>query len=112
MTDPLATTTVTTTGPLSAEGQRTLAALQTAATEVLDRKHRLGHYAVIWQDGKPTLSGGDRLSERQWLLADKTALERLLVHTPEKARLTRMSTLARLKHIDAMLAQLPAEPQT
>ena len=65
MTDPLATTTVTTTGPLSAEGQRTLAALQTAATEVLERKHRLGHYAVIWQDGKPVLTGEDAPSTNE-----------------------------------------------
>jgi hypothetical protein len=24
-----------------------------------DRKHRLGHYAVIWQDGKPVAIGED-----------------------------------------------------
>ena len=42
-----------------------LAALQTAATEVLDRKHRLGHYAVIWQDGKPVLTGEDAPSTNE-----------------------------------------------
>jgi hypothetical protein len=26
----------------------------------LDRKKRLGQYAVVWQDGQPTIIGGDK----------------------------------------------------
>lgn len=32
--------------------QRGLEALQAAVREALDRKRRLGQYAVIWRDGK------------------------------------------------------------
>lgn len=41
------------------ETQKALEALQQVATETLDRKRRLGHYAVIWQDGKPVAIGED-----------------------------------------------------
>lgn len=92
---------------LSAEGQRALSALQTAATRALERKARLGQYAVIWRDGQPITSGPESISERDWLLADKAFNERMLAETPESARLTRMSTEARIKHIDSLLAQLP-----
>jgi hypothetical protein len=37
-----------------------LAALQAAVTSALDRKRRLGHYAVVWQDGRPVAIGEDR----------------------------------------------------
>lgn len=37
---------------LSRDDQRALDALRTAVTEALERKRRLGQYAVIWQDGK------------------------------------------------------------
>lgn len=33
-------------------GTRTLAVLRQAVGEALDRKRRLGQYAVFWQDGK------------------------------------------------------------
>jgi hypothetical protein len=36
---------------LSIEDQRALDALRTAVTKALDRKRRLGQYAVIWRDG-------------------------------------------------------------
>ena len=38
--------------PLSTEDQRTLDVLRRAVTEALDRKRRLGQYAVIWRDGQ------------------------------------------------------------
>ena len=38
-----------TPGPVSAQ---TLAVLRRAVAEALDRKRRLGQYAVFWQDGK------------------------------------------------------------
>ena len=37
---------------LSAEDQRALDALRAAVAEALDRKRRLGQYAVIWRDGQ------------------------------------------------------------
>jgi hypothetical protein len=37
---------------LSADDQLVLDALRTAVAEALERKRRLGQYAVIWQDGK------------------------------------------------------------
>ena len=33
----------------------TLAALKKAVANELDRKRRLGHYAVVWRDGQPAL---------------------------------------------------------
>jgi hypothetical protein len=41
------------------ETQKALEILQRVATETLDRKRRLGHYAVIWQDGRPVAIGED-----------------------------------------------------
>jgi hypothetical protein len=37
---------------LSAEDQRALDALRSAVAETLERKRRLGQYAVIWEDGQ------------------------------------------------------------
>jgi hypothetical protein len=37
---------------LSADDQLVLDALRTAVAEALERKRRLGQYAVIWQDGR------------------------------------------------------------
>ena len=39
--------------------QEMLNSLRAAVTETLERKRRLGQYAVIWKDGKPELAGGD-----------------------------------------------------
>lgn len=91
---------------LSVEGQRTLAALQKAVSRALERKARLGQYAVVWRDGRPAILD-ESISERDYLLADKAFNERMLAETPENARLTRMSTEARIKHIESLLAKLP-----
>ena len=37
---------------LSPEDQRALDALRSAVAEALERKRRLGQYAVIWRDGQ------------------------------------------------------------
>jgi len=37
---------------LSADDQRALDALRSAVAEALERKRRLGQYAVIWRDGQ------------------------------------------------------------
>lgn len=47
----------------SAEGQRQLESLRQAVTNTLDRKRRLGQYAVVWQDGKPVRIGADAPSQ-------------------------------------------------
>lgn len=39
--------------------QLMLESLRTTAAETLERKRRLGQYAVIWQDGRPVLVGDD-----------------------------------------------------
>jgi len=36
-----------------------LECLRQTAAQTLERKRRLGHYAVIWQDGGPVLVGDD-----------------------------------------------------
>jgi len=41
----------------SFEGKEQLAVLQRAVDKALDRKRRLGQYAVIWEAGKPVLRG-------------------------------------------------------
>ena len=41
------------------KNRKTLATLQKAVSKTLDRKRRLGHYAVLWKDGKVVLEGED-----------------------------------------------------
>ena len=48
---------------ISPEAQKTLAALRKAVADTLERKRRLGHYAVIWRDGKPMFIGDDAPSD-------------------------------------------------
>ena len=43
---------MTTLPSLSAEDQQALDALRSAVTEALERKRRLGQYAVIWRHGR------------------------------------------------------------
>ena len=43
----------------SKEGQVMLDSLQKAITHALEKKRRLGQYAVIWRDGKPVMMGED-----------------------------------------------------
>jgi hypothetical protein len=42
---------------ISPKAKKSLAALTQAVTNELDRKRRLGHYYVIWQDGRPIAIG-------------------------------------------------------
>ena len=44
---------------ISPDAQKTLEALRKAVANTLDRKRRLGHYAVVWRDGKPVAIGED-----------------------------------------------------
>ncbi len=43
----------------SPEGQRQLESLRRAVAHALERKRRLGQYAVIWRNGKPATEGED-----------------------------------------------------
>jgi hypothetical protein len=43
----------------SAEGQKQLDALRQAVGKTLEKKRRLGQYAVTWQNGKPVVTGDD-----------------------------------------------------
>ncbi len=45
--------------PPSPQAQAMLKALQTAVANSLDKKQKLGQYAVIWQNGQPVLTGSD-----------------------------------------------------
>ena len=46
------------------EAQKTLECLKKVAAETLERKRRLGHYAVIWRDGTPVTIGSDAPSNQ------------------------------------------------
>ena len=41
------------------ETQKILDFLRQVASDTLERKRRLGHYAVVWRDGKPVAIGED-----------------------------------------------------
>lgn len=43
----------------SADGKRILETLQQAVDKTLEKKRRLGQYAVIWKNGKPVMTGKD-----------------------------------------------------
>lgn len=98
---------MTQTAHPSPQSQEILQALQQAVAKALERKRQLGQYAVIWQDGAPAMVGGEaHEQEINFLLAERTFLERLLTEIPESARLTRMSALARLKKVETSLTHL------
>ncbi|MBX3617884.1 hypothetical protein [Nitrosomonas sp.] len=44
---------------LSKKDQVILDSLQKAVPQALERKRRLGHYAVVWRNGKPVMIGED-----------------------------------------------------
>ena len=46
-------------GPPSPQAQEMLKALQHAVTKELQRKKKLGQYAVTWYDGRPVQTGDD-----------------------------------------------------
>lgn len=49
-----------TQAPPSKESMIVLESLREAVAQALDRKKRLGQYAVVWQDGQPTIIGDDK----------------------------------------------------
>jgi len=47
----------------SKEGQVLLDTLQKAVTDTLEKKRRLGQYAVVWRDGKAVITNFDAEQE-------------------------------------------------
>ncbi len=47
----------------SPQAQRTLMALRQTVRKSLEKKWRLGHYAVMWEDGKVVKKSGDELKK-------------------------------------------------
>jgi len=45
--------------PPSPQAQVMLKALQDAVRKALEKKRRLGQYAVTWADGRPVIAGED-----------------------------------------------------
>ena len=45
--------------PPSEKSQQTLETMKQAVVKALEKKRRLGQYAVIWEDGNPVLVGED-----------------------------------------------------
>jgi hypothetical protein len=48
-----------TSSPPSAQAKTMLQALQNAVTKSLEKKQKLGQYAVVWQNGRPVQTGTD-----------------------------------------------------
>ncbi|NJN74769.1 MAG: hypothetical protein HC799_19270 [Limnothrix sp. RL_2_0] len=44
---------------ITENAQKILASLKKTATQTLERKRRLGQYAVVWKDGEPVAVGDD-----------------------------------------------------
>ena len=96
----------------SVQSQETLQILRQAVAQELDKKRRLGHYAVVWQDGAPVLTGGDAEGiEIHALRSECTFLEAQLARLPASATLTRMSTAARLNKLRIEIIALESKAQ-
>jgi hypothetical protein len=51
---------------ITPQTQQMLDVLKQVATETLERKRRLGQYAVVWRDNQPVIVGGsDELNDVQ-----------------------------------------------
>ena len=89
----------------SAQSRLTLSALQRAVSNVLDRKPRLGQYAVVWQDGAATVVGGeiDQMDEAA-LLGERTFLRDQLAGLPASEQLARTNARTRLDQVELMIA--------
>lgn len=66
---------------MSPDAQKALECLRQVAIDTLERKRRLGHYAVLWRPGYPMLIGEDApgnytQERRNW--ADQTSLDDVL----------------------------------
>jgi hypothetical protein len=57
---------------ISKEDQQILDALRNAVSEALERKRRLGQYAVIWRDGRAVRIEPDEINPPSTTLAAST----------------------------------------
>ena len=57
--------TTTTSNNPSAAGRQLLEALQQSVAKTLNKKRRLGHYTVTWQNGRPVVAGDDTPLQQQ-----------------------------------------------
>lgn len=48
-----------TSAPPSVQAQTMLRTLQNAVAKNLEKKQKLGQYAVVWQNGRPVQTGAD-----------------------------------------------------
>lgn len=55
----MTTQTIQSTASIDPDTQAVLDSLQLAVSKALERKRRLGQYAVFWQDGAPVFIGED-----------------------------------------------------
>ncbi|MFK5950092.1 MAG: hypothetical protein QM500_15115 [Methylococcales bacterium] len=55
----------------SQDSQAMLDTLKIAVNKTLDKKKRLGQYAVIWSDDKPVLVGADSPEENKLTMESK-----------------------------------------
>ena len=53
------------TTQLPKDTQRILDLLQNVATKTIERKRRLGHYVVVWENDKPIARGDDAPADEQ-----------------------------------------------
>ncbi|NYT62068.1 hypothetical protein H0A66_07010 [Alcaligenaceae bacterium] len=57
------------------EDRKVLESLQKSVTKALDRKRRLGQYAVVWKDGKPFYIGSNPPTEQSKALVTSKTVE-------------------------------------
>ncbi len=55
----------------SQDSEAMLDTLRTAVNKTLDKKKRLGQYAVVWSDNKPVLVGADSPEENKMSMESK-----------------------------------------
>ncbi len=95
-----------TSAPPSPQAQSMLKALQSAVTKSLERKQKLGQYAVTWQNGAPALVGEDAPALVEAMLEELSDQE--LGHTV-LARMGERSQAIEVD-IDALANRVPKRP--
>lgn len=88
---------------------QTLQVLRQAVAKTLNKKKRLGHCAVVWQDGQVVVKGGDvEALDYASAMLEKRFLEQQLAGQQESAKLTKESIRTCLQALENRLAQLVA----
>lgn len=58
---------------LSKDDELALAALRRAVANALERKRRLGHYAVVWRDGQTVLLSPEQIGRAEEYVSEASA---------------------------------------